>query len=94
MQEDIFLPAQRSEAALPTTRELLAIGFRHRRLGLLSFLGILAGALVVAPMLPKYRARGSWSLARGCGTNYPKMATGLNRVCQGLVSPHLERVNA
>ena len=58
MQEDIFLPAQSAttRAFSPTVRELLAMGFRHRRLAVLSFSGILAGALIAAPMLPKYRA--------------------------------------
>ena len=58
MQEDIFLPAQSAttRAFSPTVRELLAMGFRHRRLAVLSFSGILVGALIAAPMLPKYRA--------------------------------------
>src|ERR1700722_6918752 len=58
MQEEIFLPTQRTttRAFSPTMRELLAVGFPHRRLAFLSFLGIFAGALLVSPFLPKYRA--------------------------------------
>src|SRR6266550_3240886 len=57
MQQEVFLSTQRTTRAFPlTTRELLAIGFRHHRLAVLSFLGILAGVLIAAPLLPKYRA--------------------------------------
>jgi len=56
MPEQIFLPAQSIGRQFPSAREVLAIGFRHRRLAVLSFFGILAGALIAAPMLPKYRA--------------------------------------
>src|SRR5690348_3472256 len=56
MPEQIFLPPQSIGGQFPNAREVLAIGFRHRRLAVLSFFGILAGALIAAPMLPKYRA--------------------------------------
>lgn len=56
MPEQIFLPPQSIGGQFPSAREVLAIGFRHRRLAVLSFFGILAGALIAAPMLPKYRA--------------------------------------
>ncbi len=36
----------------PTLRDLLAIAFRHRRLMVLSFLGILSGAILVAVLQP------------------------------------------
>src|SRR2546430_765422 len=58
MQEEIVLSTQ-AVPARPfslTLRELLATMFRHRRLAVHSFLGILAGALLVAPRLPKYQA--------------------------------------
>jgi uncharacterized protein involved in exopolysaccharide biosynthesis len=42
----------------PTLRDLLAVGFRHRRLMALSFLGTFIGAVLVAFLLaPQYEAR-------------------------------------
>lgn len=46
------------EAFSPTFRDLLAIGFRRRRLVLVSFSGVLLGALLAAVFLPKqYESR-------------------------------------
>jgi succinoglycan biosynthesis transport protein ExoP len=43
-------------SASPTTRDLLAMGFRHRAAVLLCFLLILGGVLVYAVLFPKYAA--------------------------------------
>ena len=41
----------------PTVRDLLAIAFRHRRLMMLSFLGILCGSILAAVLQPsRYEA--------------------------------------
>jgi len=56
MPEQIFLPPQSIGGVFPSAREVLAIGFRHRLLAVMSFLGVLAVSLIVAPSLPIYRA--------------------------------------
>ncbi len=48
MAEQNLLIPQGSRTSSPTLRELVAIGFRHRRLILVSFLAILAGTLIYA----------------------------------------------
>jgi uncharacterized protein involved in exopolysaccharide biosynthesis len=57
MPEDLLITTQKTAAIFPPAREVLAIGFRHRRLAVLSFSGALAAALIAAPMLRTYRAQ-------------------------------------
>src|SRR5712692_8330139 len=40
----------------PTLRDVLAIGFRHRRLIMLCSIGVVLGAILAALVLPKYQA--------------------------------------
>jgi uncharacterized protein involved in exopolysaccharide biosynthesis len=55
--DETSLVLQPKQRILPsTTRELVTIGFRHRRLLMLSFAGFFVGALVLGLMWPRYRA--------------------------------------
>jgi uncharacterized protein involved in exopolysaccharide biosynthesis len=55
--QETSLVVQPKQRILPsTTRELVTVGFRHRRLLLLSFVGFFLGALLLGLMWPRYRA--------------------------------------
>ena len=58
MEEELNLSDQNGNGVRsPTTRDLLAIAFRHRRLMMISFLGILCGSILAAVLQPhRYEA--------------------------------------
>ena len=58
MERTNFGPPENERVFSSTARDLLAIAFRHRQLVTLSFLGVLAGAILAAILLPdQYEAR-------------------------------------
>jgi len=62
-----FLPREgsRREHLTPTLRDVLAIGFRYRRVVILCFVGIILGAVLAAVILPKYQAESKILVNRG-----------------------------
>jgi uncharacterized protein involved in exopolysaccharide biosynthesis len=64
---DKYLPREGAdrEHLTPTLRDVLAIGFRYRRLVMLCFVGIILGAVLAALVLPKYQAETKILVNRG-----------------------------
>jgi len=56
MAEELKLMPRPTRAAAPTARDLVAVFFRHRRLWMISFVGILAGVSLYGVLAPTYQA--------------------------------------
>jgi uncharacterized protein involved in exopolysaccharide biosynthesis len=65
MKEQIVLMSEERRLSGYTARDLLAAMFRHRRIAVVSVIGVIAGALLAALFLPKYNSEFEVLVRRG-----------------------------